>query len=208
MADMKAALTSPTRYMPAWSPIPEPGSRHPVLGITGPSGSGKSTLAKRLALDFGARVVCLDDYFCHKAERPVVNRYPSFERPHQYDGARMARDVAAQRLCCPVIAEGFLLFTYPDLLEACNVRIFVDISEDEILTRRKLRRDAGYGKPKRVERGFDAHGLEEWRSFGAIQAEVDGVIALDGTLSPDLLFEATREKADFHGAVPTSPLIF
>src|ERR1700723_3656566 len=80
----------------------EPEGRHPVLGIAGPSGSGKSTLAKRLALDFGARVVCLGDYFCHKAKRPMVNGYPSFERPHLYDGARMARDVAAQCLCCPV----------------------------------------------------------------------------------------------------------
>jgi hypothetical protein len=182
--------------------VPAPRHRHPVVGVAGPSASGKSTLAAGLAAALGARHLCLDDYFVPGAERPVVNGCPSFERPHQYDGARMALDVAAARAVGPVVAEGFLLFAYPALLAACDVRLFVQIGEAEVVARRAARRSVGGGKAERVERAFAAHGLEEWRRFGAGQASAEGVAVLDGTLPPEELLRAARLIADGNDGRP------
>lgn len=95
----------------------------------------------------------------------------------------MANDV--EREVSPLILEGFLLFTYPRIFEACTSRIFIKLTDAEILRRRQQRalsRPAAKRTPddEMVERGFMANGIAEWRKFGAPQERLAGVMVLNG----------------------------
>lgn len=167
-------------------------NRSLVIGIAGPSSSGKSTLATRLASELDAAHLCLDDYFIPAAAREVVNGRPSFEQPSQYDGDLMAEEVSEACAKGPVVAEGFLLFVYPALLNACHVRFLISLDDEAVVSRRKARRHAGAGRSEKAERAFDAHGIQEWQRFGAPQSSLPGVIQLDGAMPPDQILSIAR----------------
>lgn len=151
-----------------------------LIGISGESCSGKTTLALELARLLGAPTFHLDRYFIEDAERPLVMGYPSFEQPHQYDGAAMLRDV--RKAMCDheiVVAEGFLLFAYDGFeLESYRL-IHLDVPH-EVLAQRRLARAMGKagvsdvkgGRKKAADAGWQAHGRHEWERWGAFQADL------------------------------------
>ena len=172
---------------------------HFCIGIAGPSSSGKSTLSRLLAADLNANRFCLDDFFLRKARRPIVNGMPSFERPAQYDGVRMADCIRTSLTDGPVVAEGFLLFCYHSIVELCSARLFIAVQPEVVTSRRLARRISGNGRSAAVERAFDVHGQSEWESFGACQALTPNVVVLDGNLPPhDLLAVTRRAIQDIH----------
>lgn len=162
-----------------------------ILGIVGASCSGKSTVARLVAQATGAQLFHLDAYVIPGVDHPIVCGEPSYERPHQYDGARLAQDVAefaGTHPDTPVVVEGFLLFCYPACLALCTTKIFLDAPHSALVARRQARAasgknpmgfHAGGAHDTAAERGWLANGLEEWARFGAIQATLPGVIRVD-----------------------------
>lgn len=169
-----------------------------IVGIAGPSCSGKSTVAREVATATGALLLHLDGRWITGAEKPEVNGHRSYERPHQYDGASLLADIrAAADEGRVVVAEGFLLFAYPGIAEICHHRFYLDVAHDELVRRRLSRGAQGgnatwgaVGNDAVVDVGWLAHGREEWERFGAPQASLPGVVALDGHRPPR---ESARE---------------
>ncbi len=153
-----------------------------MIGISGGSGSGKSRLAHELAKKIGEdRVTILpfDSYYkdlrhLSPEERNAVN----FDHPdsldvecfmHHLEGLRQGMDIALpvydftrheradDLVILPareiVIAEGILLFAFPELLEKFDVTIYRQCSE-ELRFARRLERDTR-------ERGRSVESVEE-----------------------------------------------
>lgn len=152
-----------------------------TIGISGGSGSGKSRLAHELAERLGQdRVTILpfDSYYkdlrhLSADERNAVN----FDHPdsldvecftHHLEGLRQGMDIALpvydfgrheradDLIILPareiIIAEGILLFAFPELLEKFDVTIFRECSE-ELRYARRLERDT-------IERGRSVESVE------------------------------------------------
>jgi len=154
-----------------------------LISITGPSCCGKTTLARELGRLLDAPTYHLDQYFIENAERPLVMGHPSFEQPHQYDGAAMLRDVR-YAMCDSelVIAEGFLLHAYAGFEMESYRLLHLDVPH-EVLAERRLARatakDAGSqvkgGRIKDADAGWQAHGRSEWETWGSFQTEITGM---------------------------------
>lgn len=139
-----------------------------VIGIAGGTGSGKTTVArnivKRLSLDSVA-IIQLDAYYKDLSDLPPSQRENrNFDHPDSVEHERFTADLRALRAgrsvrrpvydftthtraeetveIAPrdiVIAEGILLFHYPDLRDALDIKIFVDTPSDIRLLRRVTR---------------------------------------------------------------------
>lgn len=154
-----------------------------LLSISGPSCSGKTLLALELARLLDAPALHLDRYFVEEAERPMVMGHPSFEQPHQYDGAAMLRDV--RLAMCEnelVVAEGFLLFSYSSFEMESYRMIHLDVPHEVLVERRLARTAAGDaatdvkgGRRKTADAGWQAHGEAEWARWGSFQADIPGM---------------------------------
>lgn len=140
-----------------------------AIGIAGGTGSGKTTVArnivKRLALD-AVTVIQQDAYYRDLRDLPPAQRdLLNFDHPDSIEYELFAEHVkrlkAGDEVDQPVydftthtrtdetarvvprdvvIAEGILLFHYPDLREILDIKIFVDTPADIRLLRR-IRRD-------------------------------------------------------------------
>lgn len=153
-----------------------------LIGISGGSGSGKSRLAKELAAKIGENRVSIlpfDSYYkdlrhLSPAERESVN----FDHPdaldaecfaHHLEGLRQGMDIALpvydfsrheradDLVILPareiVIAEGVLLFAFPELFEKFDITIYRQCSEETRYARR-LERDT-------VDRGRSAESVRK-----------------------------------------------
>lgn len=155
-----------------------------IFGIAGPSCSGKTTVARALAARMKAKLLHLDRFWISGAHRPLVAGHESFERPDQYDGAALLRAALHASEEGDVVIEGFLLFVYPGILQACSSAFLLDVSHEELVRRRLGRAGgagddvAGEGRVPEADRGWHAHGREEWERFGAMQASLPGMTVL------------------------------
>jgi hypothetical protein len=161
-----------------------------LIGIAGPSCSGKSTVASQVAHALSGTLLHLDGRWVSGALKPVVSGHRSYERPHQYDGASLLRDaLEALGRNPPVVIEGFLLFCYPGIAEACTHRFFLGVPHRELVARRRTRATAGGdaawgpcgGRNPDADTAWLAHGREEWERFGAPQASIPGMHVIDAS---------------------------
>lgn len=187
--------------MPQIKPSATLSVRNICIGIAGPSASGKSNIARTIANQIGGRCFCLDDFFISGTRRHIVNGFPSFERPDQYDGAEMAVQVRDALKSGPVVAEGFLLFKYPETLALCDHKYFIAVPSSVIVSRRTGRRKIGSGKAPQVEQAFDAHGIQEWEEFGASQSTIPGVVVVNGNLPSGLVLWQFHDHCPEYGLV-------
>jgi uridine kinase len=145
-----------------------------LIGICGGSGSGKSRLAHELAAAIGedhVSILPFDAYYKDLRSLPIDERTKvNFDHPDSLDadlfGHHLDGLVEGLDVCVPVydfnrhqraddliilpaadviIAEGILLFAFPELVERFDYRVFRSAPEDVRYTRR-LERDV-------VERG-------------------------------------------------------
>lgn len=154
-----------------------------LISIAGPSCSGKTTLARLLGEALRAPTFHLDRHYLAGVEHPLVDGHPSFEQPHQYDAAALRATVDAALADNPiVIAEGFLLLTYPCFANASDLSACLDIPHNVLADRRAARAaqaaaasDVAGGRVKKADDGWQAHGRGEWERFGASQLTIPGV---------------------------------
>ncbi len=153
-----------------------------LIGIAGGSGSGKTRLARELRDALGrdrASIVPFDAYYKDLRDLPLEDRHAvNFDHPdsldadlfgYQLDGLVEGLDVAIPvydfeqhrrkddlqiiQATEIVIAEGILLFAFPQLAERFEMKIFRDCSE-ELRFARRLDRDVN-------ERGRSEASIQE-----------------------------------------------
>jgi shikimate kinase len=150
--------------------------KNPVILIAGPSASGKSTLAAAVAAQAGFPCLALDDVFIRGAKAYVdrpEGRIRTFDRPELYNGARLAAQISNRT--CGMVAEGFGLFAYRQMLGFAALRYYLDVPFALCAERRRARR------PRRPsDRSFEAIGEEENASFVLPQRGIAGVRVMDG----------------------------
>lgn len=140
-----------------------------VVGIAGGTGSGKSTLARRLEWAMQPQrcaVVTQDNYYRDLSDLSLEARSKvNFDHPESLDHVLLAQHLEELRAGRPIVmprydfarhvrapggvqvepqpvvlVEGILLFAWPDVVELCDVKIFVD-ADDDIRLIRRMRRD-------------------------------------------------------------------
>lgn len=163
------------------------------ISVAGPSCSGKSTLARVLAEQTNALLIHVDKFYKSDVNRPIINGYPSYERPDQYDGERALKEALEkyENERTSIIFEGFMALTYPNVPAVSDFMFMLDVPFDEQVRRRKLRSASkeydGVWERARldIDEGFYAHGAEEWKRFGETQKSIPGVTVLNGMDTPE-----------------------
>lgn len=138
-----------------------------VIAIAGLSCSGKTTLAHAVASLTRAQVLSLDDYYLPLTEYTLAVRHKmNFDAPEMYDFDQLGRDLdalqAGHEVDVPLydfveftrsnetmrvrpdqylIIEGQYALYRPEIAQRCSLKIFLDESADECLSRR-IHRDA------------------------------------------------------------------
>jgi uridine kinase len=161
------------------------------IAIAGASCSGKTTLARALSEALGATLVRVDDYYLpldHLTyeERCEVN----FDHPDSIDSPRLVADVRELLAGHPVemprydftrhgrfaetervvpsrivVVEGLFPLCYPELVDLCAIRVFVDAPEEVCLQRRIARDVSERGRtPGEVIGRFHGHVAPMYRA--------------------------------------------
>ncbi len=150
-----------------------------LIGIAGGSCSGKTTLANELEAKLSDKVVRLsfDDYFVGLEMLRGI-QVDDWESPTLYDWQRFISDLKRLRvgnsimigcnsresvekgvrskLIIPrrfTLVEGFLIFHDPEARKCFDKRIFVDISEEELIRRRlsRIKGSEGWDDPEYIK---------------------------------------------------------
>jgi len=154
------------------------------IAVAGGSCSGKTTLAERLALELGATLLRVDDYYYPLDDISYERRCDiNFDEPNSIDHALLVEQVRAllegrmvdaprydftrhtrfsetQPMEAPevLVVEGLFTLCYQELVDLCSVRIFVDAPEDVCLQRRIDRDTRERGRtPGEVISRFHGH---------------------------------------------------
>lgn len=138
-----------------------------VIGIAGGTGSGKSTMINRIKEQFSDEITILSHDFYYKAhnnmtyeERCQLNydhpdafdtdlmiehvkalkRWETIERPvYDFTIHNRVEETVAVKPAKVVVVEGILIFENKELLDLCDMKIFVDTDADVRILRRILR---------------------------------------------------------------------
>jgi len=198
------------------------------IAVAGASCSGKTTLASALAERLEATLVRVDDYYLPLDHLTYDERCDiNFDHPctidHElltlhvrsllageaieaprYDFTRHTRFAVRETLQPTpfVIVEGLFPLCYPDLVELCDVRIFVDAPEDVCLERRLDRDVNERGRtPGEVISRYHSHVLPMYRQFVEPSGEKASV-RVSG-LDPTTL--SAQRVLDAIGAIAAAP---
>jgi uridine kinase len=125
-----------------------------IVGLAGRSCSGKSTIAKMLEANYSHKIVriCQDRFFKKYAddwESPsALNNYNLIYSLRKLKNGQSTHIPSAgwtevyDRLVDPkpiTLVEGYLLFENREIVDLCDVKIYVDVSDVNILYRRTKR---------------------------------------------------------------------
>lgn len=154
------------------------------IAIAGASCSGKTTLAHALCSELGATLVRIDDYYRPLDDLTYERRCEvNFDHPDAIDSERLIADfktlLSGRPVLAPrydfsrhtrfaqgewvvperfVVVEGLFSLCYPELVELCDVRVFVDAPEEVCLERRIVRDTLERGRTmEEVTRRFTTH---------------------------------------------------
>lgn len=119
-----------------------------VISIGGVSNAGKTTLAARLReilTGLDVEIIHQDDYIVPTEMIPKVKDRIDWEDPASIDINRFRNAIteAAYRNDV-VIAEGFLVYYYPELLDLYDRMIFIEIPKEVFIERKILDRRWGW----------------------------------------------------------------
>lgn len=156
------------------------------IGIAGPSTSGKTTIAKKLEnLLSDSMVITLDDYWKDSSGFKRKQGYKNWELPENIDFDLLLANLEdlkkGKETSIPIcekfkfkeykkikpkkfiILEGFLLFFDKKIREMFDLKIYLDLSEEEIINRRITR-----SRSEKPEREFYYRNVvvEEHKKYG------------------------------------------
>lgn len=147
-----------------------------TIGITGGSGSGKTFFIKKLASHFAETDICLlsQDHYYHPREIQKTDSrgVKNFDLPEAIDQHQFLTDIKLLKSGAPVtkeeyvfnnpavvpkmltfraapilIVEGLFIFSFPEIEEQLDLKIFIEAKDYVKLTRRIIRDNE--------ERGYD-----------------------------------------------------
>ena len=141
-----------------------------VLGIAGGSGAGKSTVAKYIVqqmLNYKIECLCLDQFFYPETEIPTYysnylkKEQPNFNRPDAMNFIKMVnhcREITGYDL---VILEGHFALHQKEMRDLMDIKCFVDVEIQEILSRRTIRNlSINYGGDKETIENYNKECVE------------------------------------------------
>ncbi len=119
-----------------------------VIGIGGVSNSGKSRFAEILKVnlpDKKVKIICQDDYIHPQYEIPQIKDHIDWESPESINFIAFKEAILnSKEIFDIVIAEGFLAFYDPRINLLYDNKIFIKISKETFLKRK--RKDLRWGK--------------------------------------------------------------
>jgi uridine kinase len=183
-----------------------------AICLCGPSGSGKTTLAKMLAQEYGANIISLDNYFLLN---PPYKKYEengkNWELPENVDWIAINHVVASvlQDESTVVrkinwasntysessltntdvtVVEGFLLLHDDNLINKCDLLVYIDVPDAIALERRIQREGTNKNRTWFEEITFPEY--QPRRELFKKKADV----VLDGELSLEQNFSILKER--------------
>ncbi len=184
-----------------------------IVGIMGASCSGKTTICERLEKLLPVTVVQMDWYYRDPSTFRTKHGYPNGEEPSCIDFGLLAAHLRllhageevtfttvrkkehVRILPAPLIAvEGFLLFCDPAIRDLLDLRVFVDIPEEEAIRRKIARARSALARDENYVRLLT---IGEYRLHG-LPMRTHAQLTLDGTRDADenarLLANAIAER--------------
>lgn len=138
-----------------------------LIGITGPSCSGKSTIVEELKKKLSdVLIINLDDYWHDKSTFPIKLGYRNWEIPDNLkfdlllknlEDLKQGKETEAPncegfnqvfgtQILKPkpiIIVEGFLLFYHNKIRDLFDLKIYVNLSDEDVINRRIKRNRSG-----------------------------------------------------------------
>ena len=152
-----------------------------IIGIGGVSRSGKSFLAKQLAARFektgrSVKTFDQDDFVFPERMIPTIRNHLDWERPESIDFQKLKLAISnARKDYDIVIAEGLMVFSYPDVFRMFNYTIFIKLDREEFLARK--RSDLRWG---REPDWYIDHIWEGYLKYGQYPKGYNPNLILDG----------------------------
>lgn len=200
-----------------------------TIGITGGSGSGKSFFINRLSTYFKTEEICLlaQDHYYHPKEKQKAdaNGIFNFDLPEAIDQEQFSRDIIALKRGETVfkkeytfnnpsvtprtlefnpapllIIEGLFIFSFPEIENELDLKIFIEAKDYVKLSRRILRDndERGYDLNDVLYR-YQNHVMPVYESLiGPLKDQADFVIPNNRHFNRalDLLAEGLRKKIE------------
>eukprot|EP00929_Paragymnodinium_shiwhaense_P109960 TRINITY_DN76605_c0_g1_i1.p1 TRINITY_DN76605_c0_g1~~TRINITY_DN76605_c0_g1_i1.p1 ORF type:complete len:277 (+),score=43.77 TRINITY_DN76605_c0_g1_i1:209-1039(+) len=157
-----------------------------VVGVAGATRSGKSTLARALRQQLPGKPqwkLNQDSYFKVIGETPNCIDFGRLKKQLGVHIADAGAEARAQKSPQVVIAEGFLLFADSEISEACGVKIFLDISKEICLSRRKESKKTEGLSPAKFDQYFEKFIWTGYEAHG--QAPAEGTLRIDASHTPE-----------------------
>ncbi|WP_462252016.1 AAA family ATPase [Ekhidna sp.] len=132
-----------------------------IIGIGGCSRSGKSTLARRIKerfSDLRVLILDMDDFVLPEDQIPKIKDLTDWELPASVDFKKLIQAVKTnQEDHDIIIVEGILIFAYTALLDLFDTTIFIEISKETFLDRRKRETRWGEEPDWFIEHVWESH---------------------------------------------------
>lgn len=113
-----------------------------IIGIGGCSRSGKSSLARQIrdySVDKRVLILDMDDFVFPESKIPKIKGRTDWERPESVDFKSLGRTIESEIDNHDVIiVEGILVFANLKLLELYDTKVWIQISKETFLNRRKM----------------------------------------------------------------------
>ncbi len=156
-----------------------------IIGIGGCSRSGKTSLARKIKEQLSnQRVLLLEmDYFVlPESKIPKIKDHTDWERPESIDIKRLCQAIEDHRKDYDVIVvEGILVFAFEELRKLFDTTVWMQISKETFLERRKV--ETRWGKDPDW---FLEHVWNSFLKYGQYP-EADFILSGENQISKEVL---------------------
>jgi nicotinamide/nicotinate riboside kinase len=153
------------------------------IGIGGVSRSGKTFLADLLRSSISDSIVIHQDmYIPDKSEIPRIKNHIDWERPEAIDWISFRSAIDSAIISGKTtIVEGLFAFQNPSIVEFYNKSIFIDLSKQEFI--RRKRTDMRWGKEPEW---YISHIWDGYMKYGQLHDHTPNPLLIDGEIHFDL----------------------
>lgn len=144
-----------------------------VVGISGPSQSGKTTIYQSLKLHMDVDYVQQDWFYDEKVIKEFLHN--NWESPDAINWSNMIEEIdnrVAQTDKNVLIIDGHQIFHRKEIVDRCDIKIYLDINELEMYKRRMK-----YKRMKEYE--FRENLIPETRKYAAVAKKLENITIID-----------------------------